>query len=240
MRIDLRLVPKGASEIKLPRDNLYMVQAMLYNLIEKSTTKRNQKLELFAFSWLKGHGGSRKSGQSIIFRPPLTFVITSPMRSVMEHLAGEDLGSKRLRLGQADLECRDVKVYEPEVMGNSIEIKTLSPVTVFSTEKREGKMDLINYYSPSDTEFSAKIDADLRNKYGVLFSGEIPSSDPVTITPLGEPRKQTARFRSKDLEAVTGWWGNFKLEGPQELLQLALDAGIGHKNSTGWGCLEFK
>ena len=29
----------------------------------------------------------------------------------------------------------------------------------------------------------------------------------------------------------------FRLEGPQELLQIALDCGLGAKNSAGWGCV---
>jgi len=38
---------------------------------------------------------------------------------------------------------------------------------------------------------------------------------------------------------VKGYTCRLELEGPRELLQLALDAGIGSKNSQGFGCVEL-
>jgi CRISPR-associated endoribonuclease Cas6 len=46
--------------------------------------------------------------------------------------------------------------------------------------------------------------------------------------------------RAKRLERykgtwIEGWVGRFLLEGPSELLRLALEAGLGAKNSQGFG-----
>jgi len=38
---------------------------------------------------------------------------------------------------------------------------------------------------------------------------------------------------------VKGWHCVLGLEGPRDLLQLALDAGLGSKNSQGWGCVDL-
>ena len=44
-------------------------------------------------------------------------------------------------------------------------------------------------------------------------------------------------FKDDSEFPIKGWWGKFKLEGPNELLQIALDCGIGARNSLCWGCL---
>ncbi len=37
---------------------------------------------------------------------------------------------------------------------------------------------------------------------------------------------------------IKGYTGKLRLSGPKELLQLAVDGGIGSKNSQGFGCVE--
>ena len=46
-----------------------------------------------------------------------------------------------------------------------------------------------------------------------------------------------ALFDAKLSCPIKGWAGDFRLEGPEELLQTALDCGLGAKNSSGWGCV---
>jgi len=37
---------------------------------------------------------------------------------------------------------------------------------------------------------------------------------------------------------IKGWMGKYRLTGKPELLTVALDAGLGAKNSQGFGCCE--
>lgn len=38
---------------------------------------------------------------------------------------------------------------------------------------------------------------------------------------------------------IKAWEGTFRLLGPQELVELAYDTGLGAKNSQGFGCFEL-
>jgi CRISPR-associated endoribonuclease Cas6 len=60
---------------------------------------------------------------------------------------------------------------------------------------------------------------------------------PIRIRALGvNPRaKRLERYKGTWIE---GWTGRFLLEGPPELLRLALEAGLGAKNSQGFGYVE--
>ncbi|EFC90522.1 CRISPR-associated protein Cas6 [Dethiosulfovibrio peptidovorans DSM 11002] len=248
MRLDLHLVPKRGKTIKLPKENLYMVQAMLYGLFEKSFAEAlhdvgfkhdKRRFKLFAFSWPKGQGRPRLDGGYISFTAPLTVVVTSPMNRILEQISGGALCGGDLRLGQNELECSDVKVHRPKVEGNSLKIKALSPITCYTTDPaEEGKKGYVRYHRPDEDEFVRQIDGNLRKKFSLMYpSKEIPA-DPIGLTPLEDPRKQVGLFRPKDTVPIVGYWGRYRLEGPQELLQLAVDAGIGAKNPGGWGCLE--
>ena len=47
----------------------------------------------------------------------------------------------------------------------------------------------------------------------------------------------THLFKEDNSFPIKGWEGRFKLKGPKELLQVALDCGLGAKNSLGFGCI---
>ncbi|WP_448575536.1 CRISPR-associated endoribonuclease Cas6, partial [Thermomicrobium sp.] len=60
---------------------------------------------------------------------------------------------------------------------------------------------------------------------------------PIRIRALGvHPRaKRLERYKGTWIE---GWTGRFLIEGPPEYLRLALEAGLGAKNSQGFGYVE--
>ena len=47
--------------------------------------------------------------------------------------------------------------------------------------------------------------------------------------------KESLVFYKK--EAVRAWNGVFKISGSKELIELALNAGLGERNSAGFGCV---
>ena len=59
----------------------------------------------------------------------------------------------------------------------------------------------------------------------------------MSVKPLGKVRERAALFSPRTRFPIKGWDGRFRLEGPRELLQVALDCGLGAKNSAGWGCV---
>jgi CRISPR-associated endoribonuclease Cas6 len=52
-----------------------------------------------------------------------------------------------------------------------------------------------------------------------------------------EDRDQKVTYYKKTV--IKGWMGDYELSGDPALLQIALDAGLGAKNSQGYGCCEL-
>jgi CRISPR-associated endoribonuclease Cas6 len=93
------------------------------------------------------------------------------------------------------------------------------------------------YYSPFEKEFQEQLQNNLVKKFRLIFPKEPLPEHNVEFKPIGKPRLQVALFNAEDTRPIKGWWGNFQLEGPKELLSVGIDAGLGAKNSAGWGCV---
>ena len=75
----------------------------------------------------------------------------------------------------------------------------------------------------------------LVRKFRALFPDRAVPEGTVRISLVGRVLERVAIFSPKSSFPVKGWSGRFRLEGPQEILQVALDCGLGAKNSGGWG-----
>jgi len=131
-----------------------------------------------------------------------------------------------------------VLVKNDSVETDSIVVNTLSPITCFSTlYKADGKPYTV-YHDPREDVFQQQIRENLKKKYALIHPDKkIPDTE-IEIQPIGKPRQQVARFKEEDPRPIKGWWGKFRLKGSKEMLQVALDAGLGAKNSAGFGCVS--
>ena len=77
----------------------------------------------------------------------------------------------------------------------------------------------------------------LVRKFRVFFPDRAVPEGMVRISPVGRVLERVAIFSPESSFPVKGWLGRFRLEEPQELLQIALNCGLGAKNSAGWGCV---
>jgi CRISPR-associated endoribonuclease Cas6 len=60
-----------------------------------------------------------------------------------------------------------------------------------------------------------------------------------SISPLNTKKLKKRVVIYKDY-VIKGWDGEFLVEGSKELMDIAYNAGIGSKNSQGFGCVEIK
>lgn len=248
LRIEIQLLPKENGMLSLPRVNLYMVQAMVYGLLEREFAAQlhdvgfelgKRRFKLFGFGWLKGEGRPQISKDQITFKPPIRLTITSPVEGILSQLAGGALEREILRLGNNLLECRGVRVEDPHVEGDEAVLQAISPVSCYSTLRRPDGRPYTAYHDPREKTFQDQIHDNLVKKFQVLHPDRVIPEGRVSFRPIGNPRLQVARFRPDDSMPIKGWWGRFRLQGPGELLRIGLDAGLGAKNSAGWGCMEL-
>ncbi|MDK2888116.1 MAG: CRISPR-associated endoribonuclease Cas6 [Thermoanaerobacter sp.] len=233
--------------VALPVQYGHLLQGLIYcqmnnpvlrsYLHEHGFALEKRRFKLFTFSRLMGRAArfDRSSG-SIVLDPPLRLVICSPIPFILQELGTGFLRQGRVHLGGVPLEVKEMATAAPRVTGRSIRVRMLSPVVVYSTFSGEGRK-YTYYYSPFEPRFSELVAGNLAKKH-LLVHGRRASTDGFAIRPL--------RVEDRDLKVtyyketvIKGWMGEYELSGDPDLLQLALDTGLGSKNSQGYGCCSL-
>lgn len=91
------------------------------------------------------------------------------------------------------------------------------------------------FLRPDDDAFAAQLIANTAHKLAACRSTADPS---VTLCPMGTrlPRKRVTQFKGIYL---TGWDGDFLLDGNPETLCLLYQTGLGDRNSQGFGMFRL-
>jgi CRISPR-associated endoribonuclease Cas6 len=118
-------------------------------------------------------------------------------------------------------------------LGSEAEFYTLSPITVYSTLYTAEGRKKTYYFSPYEQEFSQLVSINLARKYRAYKGEDV--QDNVSITPIGRPRERIVLFKGTVIKA---WTGRFIVKGDERLIEIAYEAGIGSKNSAGFGMVE--
>ena len=220
----------------------HLVQALIYNsldpdfasfLHDRGYKGKGRTFKLFAFSRLIGKYRINDGG--IEFDPPVKLVVASPVEQFCQSLLNGLLTKNEAQLGEALVKVESVKVEKPEVAGESVKLKILSPVVAYSTLYKGDGSKYTCYYQPGDAEFTRIVAENLRKKYRAVFNGEAPEGE-VKIKPLRQPKLHVLEYKGN---VIKGYSGTLIVSGPRELLQVAVDAGLGSKNSMGFGCVEI-
>ena len=196
----------------------------------------NRTFKMYSYSKIFGTFRIDKENKKIIFFDSIYFYISSYDRSFVEYLGRNIITENKLNLvgnllSLEKFECIVEKVEE-ECM-----VKTLSPITVYSTLMGQNGKKKTYYYSPFECEFSELIKNNLIKKFEAFNCKKLESYD-FEITPIKETLKESIILYKGFI--VKGWNGVFKLKGNKELIEVALNAGLGSKNSQGMGCIILK
>ncbi len=242
MRFYVELVTDSNKELVLPIQYNYFIQSALYRsldqdfasfLHEQGYESGGRKFKLFTFSRLMGRFQINKD--TIAFKPPIKLVVSSPVNEFCQSLINGLLAKEAFQLEKNYLRVESVRVENPGVNGETLKMRLLSPVVVYSTLFKPEGTKYTCYFQPGESEFTRLINENLRNKYEALYDKNAPEGS-VDIKPLRQPRLHVMRYKGI---VIKGYSAPFELKGPKPLLQLALDAGLGSKNSMGFGCGEL-
>ena len=243
--MQLLITLTGSREIVLPFEHNHLLQAVIYHQIEQPALRSllhdqgfafgKRRFKLFAFSRLMGKFRVLGEKGEIAFTPPCRLVVCSPLLVVVEEMAKGFLRQGQVRLGKNRLTVGSVEVRDTEVTENRITVRMLSPLTVYSTLENAGK-PFTYYYSPFEPRFAELVRENLAKKYQLVF-GQSADLAGFSITPVGVREQDLKVIRYKGT-VIKGWMGKYRLTGKPELLTVALDAGLGAKNSQGFGCCE--
>lgn len=195
--------------------------------------RERRTFKLYSFSKLLGvHTINKKTGR-ITFREKVCVYISSYINE-MEEFVIKSIDAKRpLRLGNVFLPIEEA--YFIDDLYESCFVQAVSPITIHSTFQLPTGTKKTYYYNPMEKDFSIMLRDNLIRKYQAVYEKE-PDNTEFSLVPLqdGSLRKEVLKYRDTIIE---GWLGRFFMSGSPELIQMALLAGAGARNSMGFGCL---
>ncbi|WP_211367384.1 CRISPR-associated endoribonuclease Cas6 [Sporomusa termitida] len=229
----------------MPISYNYLLQGALYHslhkelaafLHEKGYTDGKRSFKLFSFSLLQGVYQLDRVKKNIAFDGEIKLTISSPMQDFCHSLVNILLATGNMRLGTQATEIEKINVRQLKVTGDQAVVKTLSPAVLYSTLLRPDGRKYTVYFQPGEADYGRLFSENLQKKYRAFWGTDAPAGN-VTAKALGLPRLKVVNY--KDI-IIKGYAGKLLVTGPQELLQLAVDGGIGSKNSQGFGCVELQ
>jgi CRISPR-associated endoribonuclease Cas6 len=140
----------------------------------------------------------------------------------------------KIRLGSSEVEVEKMMVQQVMVDGTRAMLRILSPVVAYSTLLRPDGRKYTCYFQPGEPDYDRLIENNLRKKFSAFYGQDAPAGE-VKVRALGQSKLHVLDYKGT---VVKGYSGRMAITGPTELLQMAVDAGIGSKNSQGFGCVE--
>jgi CRISPR-associated endoribonuclease Cas6 len=246
LRVQITLEP--ARELNLPVHYGNLVQGLIYGQLENNLAKwlhgeayryAQRSYRMFTFSRL--NGTYRLENGRITFYGPISFKLASCNTDVLCSLAEHLLKAPQVRLGDYDLLVRGIEVLaapQPDFT-RPVRVRTLSPITIYSTLSFADGRKKLHYFGPHEREWSEMLLANLARKAGALEWEEDADAalEGAWIRPyrVGPKDRKPIRYKGGVYET---WLGQYELKLPEPYFWLAYDVGVGGKNAQGFGMVE--
>ncbi len=246
MRLNISLTTE--KPLNLPLSHNHMIQAFIYSQLEPnlanwlhgeaySHAKRSYKM--FTFSRLNGKYIIEAKKETISFTGPVSFQLASCNHQILSSLAEHLLKSQTSRLGYNTLSVSGIEILKAPQYKPKLKLRTLSPITMYSTFTKPDGSKLTHYYAPYEKDWNKLILGNLAKKAKALEweSNADEALSNSTIKPLRQnPKdKKVVKYKNFFIEA---YQGVFEASLPEAYFELAYDVGLGGKNAQGFGMME--
>ena len=237
--ISIKLKFKLDSPLTLSLSYHHKIQSIIYNFLKEdmnfSTSlhdgfnENSRSFKFFTFSSL--------SGKCSIHNKCITFYdfLSFEIRSILD---GFSVILQRSLASKSWIEIDNSRIYldskiisSKEIDESSINIKMLSPITVYKTDDNK-----TIFFNPLDDEFNSYVNQNFKRKYDAFY-GYLPDED-LILTPLNISLKDKYVTKFKDTY-ITAWRGDYNLKGPKEYINFLYYTGLGAKNSEGFGMFSI-
>lgn len=240
MRVEIFL--DESYPLTIPIQYNHYIQAMIFSWIkdkeygafihDKGYQFEDKKYKLFTFSRINGLYQLDKENRTITFTKNICITISSMSDEFMGYLLNSVLLENReLHIGDAKAIINRIQLKDTPVFAGTTIVHTLSPCTVYTTLENKKT----RYYSPSNKEYNEFIRQNLIHKY-IAYYGKPPKDTEFKIVPIGKVKQ--AKVNYKNFHIISHDY-KMKIEGSEELKRVAYNAGLGAKNSQGFGCIDI-
>ncbi|MCS7232093.1 MAG: CRISPR-associated endoribonuclease Cas6 [Elusimicrobiota bacterium] len=245
MRVKINFYINPSEALTLPCHYNEIIQGFIYKKIDKwiSTKIHDQGFKdpdterifkLFTFSRLIPQGMAKVKDGKITFYGSVSLIVASPISEFIQSFATNLIKAGNIKLSEHSLILDSVTVEGLPEYREKILVKTLSPITVYSTLITADGRKKTYYYSPFEDEFEKLLIENLSKKLRAL-TGKTISQGSIKPYKVNSKNQRIILYKNT---VIKGWDGVFELRLPIELFPLAFDTGLGAKNSQGFGCVE--
>ena len=248
MHITFSFTSQEFSYVRLPSANLHLFQSMLYSLLPDELASRlhdegfdseGRRMKLFAMGWPVASSRPQFGEGTVVFPLPMRLTVSTPVNELASAFAAGAMSREDIRIGNNHLICNGIEKHGQKINSDSVTVRTLSPITCYEASERNGRQ-YTEYFAYDDERFVKGIHFNLLRKFRLLYPEKDIPEDSFSITPVGRLKERVSMFEKGGLFPIKGWWGKFRLAGNREILQTAIDCGLGAKNSSGWGCITIE
>lgn len=222
--------PKDNAVVDLPVHYNRPLQGMFYALMNPMDESFQK---LFTFSRIYPEGSFKVENKRLKFKSNFVVYFTSPIEKINNIILNNLSRKETFRIEKNYFELVTLKIIENDISDTFL-IKTLSPITTYTSVILPNGNKYTHYFTPYSTDFKVLIEKNLKKKAELI--GVDASDMTFNIEPYGITEKNEKLLFYKGI-IVKGWTGYYKVSGSEMLLNLALNSGIGAKNAQGFGMI---
>ncbi|MCX7668334.1 MAG: CRISPR-associated endoribonuclease Cas6, partial [Atribacterota bacterium] len=247
MRVRLTFVSEKEQKLFLPLHYNHLIQALIYRILPEGLARdlhgegfsyEKRHFKLFTFSRLLEQGQSvAQSGRRMLSFPGrISFFFATPRDEILESLLREAFTKKLIAILGQDVFLTEVHIMPEPKWSSPLTLRLLSPVTVYRTVEENGRR-ITHFLSPREQEFNRLLVENARKKY-FLVTGKTAEKLSFSLEPFRFSERRNRVVVLFKGTPVAAWTGIFHLRGDPELIAVVYQAGLGSKNSAGFGMWE--
>lgn len=227
----------SAQSITLPIAYNNLLQGAIYHCLrdecptlhDAGFAVEDRRFRMFTFGPLQGRYSV--AGKQITYTGLLRFEVRSPIEDFLASIGQKLSEQGSLRLGSTVLPVVDLACNDRFLFTECMAIRMQSPLTVHTTTPDGHTL----YFAPTGPDFHDLLVENTARKLAAL---EMDASPIVELLPLpgSMPRKRVTTFKGI---YITGWTGDFVLQGAPETLCFLYQAGLGSRSSQGFGMFDL-
>lgn len=241
MRLKILLKSKN-NRLKIPFNYNHILSAIIYNKI--ADLEFSQKLhssisyKYFTFSQIHIHNFKITKQGFLSQNGIIDFLISSPDDYLIKSLVEGFLEDLTVNFIGEDLFVQKVELLPVPEFKEKITVETLSPIIVRTKKEVNGELKIWDL-APGD-KFFENLESNLINKY--LKYNELDETDK-KVKIYSEMRnvksKRISIEKGDEKTYHRAYMMDLILEGDEELLKFAYDAGLGEKSGLGFGMIKI-
>lgn len=239
----------------IPLNYQYELSAAIYKIISKSSLEystwlhengfivdERKRFKLFTFSRLiVPNFGIDKVKQRLILKCDTVdwYISFLPEKSTQKFIQGvfkEQTFSIGDRVSSVQFAVQEVQIMPGLEFSDEMTFETLSPLCI-SQRNDDNRTD---YLPPTAPNYSLGILTGLMARYKAYHGHDFEGELYCDFTLLNEPKPMLVKIKADTPQQtfVKGYMCRFKLRLPAELMEIAYEAGVGEKTSTGFGMIK--